>query len=63
MAIVVQNLPADTGDIRGSVLVPGLGKSLGGGYDNLLQYSCCENSWTEETVRLWSLGLQRVGLN
>ena len=63
MALVVKNLPANAGDIRGSVLVPGSGKSLGGGFGNLLQYSCRENSWTEETVRLWSLGLQRVGQN
>ena len=30
----------DTGDV---VLIPGLGRSPGGGNDNLLQYSCLEN--------------------
>ena len=42
-------------------LIPGLGRSSGGGYGNPLQYSCLENSWTEEPGRLQSLGLQRAG--
>ena len=38
---VVKNLPANAGD---SGLIPGLGRSLGGGNGNPLQYSCLENS-------------------
>ena len=33
----------------------------GEGHANPLQFSCLENSWTEETGRLQSMGLQRVG--
>ena len=43
VALVVKNLPANTGDIRDSDLIPGLGRSPGGGHGNPLQYSCLEN--------------------
>ena len=39
-ALVVKNLPANAGDL-GSV--PGSGRSPGGGYGNLVPYSCLEN--------------------
>ena len=42
-ALVVKNRPANAGDIRGVGLIPGLGKSPGGGYGNPLQYSGLEN--------------------
>ena len=32
MALVVKNLPADEGDIRDSDLIPGWGRSPGGGH-------------------------------
>ena len=38
--------------------IPGLERSLGEGHDNPLQYSCLENSMSEESGRLqsiWSL--------
>ena len=38
---MVKNLPADTGDLVG--LIPGLGRSPGGGHGNPLQYSCLGN--------------------
>ena len=41
--LVVKNLPANVGDVRDVGLIPGLGRSLGGGNDNPLQYSCLEN--------------------
>ena len=44
-------------------LIPGSGRSPGEGNDNPLQYSCLENSWTEEPGRLQSVGLQRVRLS
>ena len=37
---VVKNPPASAGD---AILVSGLGRSLGGGHGNPLQYSCLEN--------------------
>ena len=40
VVLVVKNLPASPGD-PGSI--PGLGRSLGGGHDNPLQYSCLES--------------------
>ena len=43
-ALVVKNPPANTGDIRDAGLIPGLGRSPGGGHGNSLQYSCLENS-------------------
>ena len=43
VALVEKNLPANAGDIRGMGLIPGLGRSPGGGHGNPLQYSCVEN--------------------
>ena len=64
---MVKNLPANAGD-GGSI--PGLGRSLGGGTGNSLQYSCLGNPWTGEPGRLQSMGSQKspwdgkiVGLN
>ena len=44
MPLLVKNPPANAGDIRGMGLIPGLGRSHGEGHDNLLQYSCLENT-------------------
>ena len=43
MVLVVKDLPANAGDIRDAGSIPGLGRSLGGGHGNPLQYSCLEN--------------------
>ena len=43
VALVVENLPANEADMRDTGLVPGSGRSPGGGHGNLLQYSCLEN--------------------
>ena len=40
---MVKNLPANVGDVRDLGLIPGLGRSPGGGNSNPLQYSCLEN--------------------
>ena len=40
---VVKNTPANAGDAREVGLIPGLGRSSGGGKGNSLQYSCLEN--------------------
>ena len=41
--LVVKNLPANTGDTENMGSIPGLGRSLGGGNGNPLQYSYLEN--------------------
>ena len=43
VALVVKNLPANTGDLRDMGLIPGSGRSPGGGNGSPLQYSCLEN--------------------
>ena len=43
VALVVKNPPANAGDVKDAGLIPGLGRSPGGGYGNPLQYSCLEN--------------------
>ena len=40
---MVKNLTANAGDIRDAALIPGLGRSPGGGHGNPLQYSYLEN--------------------
>ena len=40
---MVKNLPANAGDLRDTGLIPGSGRSPGGGHGNPLQYSCLEN--------------------
>ena len=39
---MVKNPPANAGDIRNMGLIPGSGRSPGGGYGHLFQYSCLE---------------------
>ena len=46
---MVKNLAANAGDIRGSVSIPGLGRSLGGGNGNQLQYSYLGNPTDRES--------------
>ena len=38
----------NSGDTRDTGLIPGLGRSPGGGHGNLLQYSCHENPMDRE---------------
>ena len=40
---VVKNPPANVGDATDAGSIPGLGRSLGEGNNNPLQYSCLEN--------------------
>ena len=58
---VVKNPPAVAGGTREQGLIPGLGRSLGGGKVSLLQHSCLKkNPWTEEPGGLQSMGWQRT---
>ena len=43
VVLVVKNLPVNAGDVRDMALIPGLGRSPGGGDDYPLLYSCLEN--------------------
>ena len=56
-----KNLPAMQVDVRNASLIPGWGRSAGGGHDNTLQYSCLENPMEEEPGRLQSMGSHIVG--
>ena len=40
---VIKNSPANAGDVRDTGLIPGPGRSPGGGHGNPLQYSCLGN--------------------
>ena len=43
MLLVVKNLPGNAGDTGDMGLIPGSGRSPGGGNGNPLQYSCLQN--------------------
>ena len=43
MVLVVKNPSASAGDVRDTGLIPGSGRSPGGGNGNPLQYSCLGN--------------------
>ena len=43
VALVVNYLPADAGDVREVGSIPGSGRSPGGGHGNPLQYSYLKN--------------------
>ena len=53
--LVVKNPPANAGDIRDTGLIPGSGRSPGGGHSNPLQYFAWRIPWTEEPGRLQGL--------
>ena len=43
VVFLVKNPPANAGNIRDGVSIPGSGRSPGGGHGNSLQYSWLEN--------------------
>ena len=49
----------DTGDMG---MIPGLGRSPGGGSGNPLQYACWEIPWTEEPQGLQSRGHKKLDM-
>ena len=57
MALVVKNPHASTGGIRDVGLIPGSGRSPGGGNGNPLQYSCLEDPRDREA---WQATFHRV---
>jgi len=57
VALVVKNVPANAGDIRDTGLIPGSGRSPGGGHSSPLQDSCLENPMYRRT---WQAIVHRV---
>ena len=51
---MVENLPANAGDVRDTGLIPELERSPGGGNHNPLQYSCLENP--TDRGAWWTMG-------
>ena len=61
MALVVENVPANAGDIRDVGSIPGLERSPGGGHGNPVSTLAWRIPWTEEPGGLQSIALHRVG--
>ena len=57
VALVVNNLPANAGDVRDPDSVPGLGRSPGGGHGNHSSILAWRIPWTEEPGGLLSITL------
>ena len=57
---VLKNPPVSEVDTGDAVLIPGLGRSPGGGNGNPLQHSCLKNPMDDEPGGLQSIGSQRV---
>ena len=57
VVLVVKNLPGNSGDVRDMGLIPGSGRSPGGGHGNPRQYSCLENPMDREA---WQATVYRV---
>ena len=54
VALVVKNLPANAGNVRDAGLIPGLGRSSGGGMATHSSILAWRIPWTEETWRFLS---------
>ena len=64
MALVVKNLSANAGDVRGVGSIPGLGRfPWRMAWQPTPVFLPGEIPWTEEPDRLQSIGLQRIGHN
>ena len=67
MVLVIKSPPANAGDLREAGLIPGLGRSLGRGHGNPLQFSCLENPMDREAwwakVHGFATGLSTHALN
>ena len=60
VVLVVKNLPANAGDVKDMGLIPGSGRSPGGGHGSPLSILAWRIPWTEEPGELQSMGSQRV---
>ena len=57
---MVKHPLADAGNVRNADLIPGWGRSPGGGHGNPLRILAWRIPWTEEPSGLQSLGSERV---
>ena len=60
LAQQVKKSACNAGDAGDTGLIPGLGRSTGGGNGNPLQYSCLENPMNRGVWRATGQGSQRV---
>ena len=60
VVLVVKNLSASAGDLRNAGLIPGSGRSPGGGMATPSSILAWRIPWTEEAAGLQSMGSQRV---
>ena len=60
---MVKNPPANAGHARDVGLIPGLGKSPGGGNGNHSSILAWKIPWTKKPDGLQSMALQKVGHN
>ena len=58
---MVKNPAANAGDLRDAGLTPGLGRSLGEGKGNTLQYSCIGNPMDRGDWQAIVHGVTKVG--
>ena len=56
---MLKNWPANAGDIRDTDLIPGSGRSPGGGNGNPLQYSCQDNPMDREAWQVTVHGVTK----
>ena len=63
MALVIKNLAASAGDSGHASVIPGLGRSPGGGCETHSSILVLRILWTEEPGGLWSIRSQTVGHN
>ena len=56
MVLVVKSFPANTGDTRDAGLIPGLGRTPGGGHGTHSSILTWKIPWTEEPGGLQSMG-------
>ena len=56
---MVKNPPASAGDVRDSGSIPGLGRFLGEGHGNPLQFSCLEKPKDREAWQVIVLGIAK----
>ena len=63
VVLLVKNPPANGGNIRDQGLIPGSGRSPGGGHNNNFSVLAWRIPWTEVPDRLQSIESQRVRHN
>ena len=54
VVLVVKNPPANAGNLRNVDLIPGSGRSTGGGHGNPLHYSCLKNPHGQRSLMGYS---------